>query len=379
MVDNNQFRIKQLAYKWLKGTCTPEEEADLQQWYEANNGEPLPIPEEVAKDEQRLKELLLLNIKQEIRASKIRRIPQWIKLGGIAAALVMLFILPLYFVKRTTGETPQSAISAQQQVHPGIKAAVLTLADGTKIDLSNHQQSVLHQDEQVKITTTASGTVQYQFTANKSASPNRTNTIETPIGTEYAIILADGSKVWLNAGSILTFPETFTSDSREVKLSGEGYFEVSHDKNRPFYVRSNEQTIRVFGTHFNVRSYPSEINKTTLIEGSVQVSQFGKSKMLKPGQAAFSAAGNLIVQEANIEEAMAWKNGFFYFESTPIKDALSAIKRWYNVDIVYKGTNENRELTGKIKRNSTAQQLVETLNFLDINCQLRNNKIEVEL
>ncbi len=101
--------------------------------------------------------------------------------------------------------------------------------------------------------------------------------------------------------------------------------------------------------------------------------------MLKPGQAAFAIAGNLMVREANMEEAMAWKNGSFYFESTPIKDALAAIKRWYNVDIIYKGTNENRELTGKIKRNSTAEQLVETLNFLDIKCQLRNNKIEVEL
>ncbi|WP_333863123.1 FecR family protein [Sphingobacterium sp.] len=378
MVDNNQFRIKQLAYKWLNGTCTPEEEAELQEWYEVNDGEPLPIPEELATDEQQLKERLLSQIKQEIQTSKIRRIPKWAKLGGIAAALAMLFILPLYLVKRTNRETPLSAVSTQQQVHPGIKAAVLTLADGTKIDLSN-QRHILHQDAQMKITTTASGTVQYQFMAGKRADPNRTNTIETPIGTEYAIILADGSKVWLNAGSILTFPESFAADSREVKLSGEGYFEVSHEKNRPFYVRSNEQTIRVFGTHFNVRSYPDEHNKTTLIEGSVQVSQFGRSKMLKPGQAAFALAGNLMVQEANIDEAMAWKNGFFYFESTPIKDALAAIKRWYNVDIIYKGTNENRELTGKIKRNSTAQQLVETLNFLDIKCQLRNNKIEVEL
>ncbi|TWI25499.1 FecR family protein [Sphingobacterium siyangense] len=379
MVDHNQFRIKQLAYKWLQGTCTPEEEAELQQWYETSNGEPLPIPEELATDEQQLKELLFLHIKQEIQASKIKRIPQWVKLSGIAAALALLFILPLYLVKRTTGDTPQVAVKTQQQVHPGIKAAVLTLADGTKIDLSAHQQSVLHQDEQVKVVTTASGTVQYQFTASKNTAAIRTNTIETPIGTEYTIILADGSKVWLNAGSVLTFPESFASNSREVKLSGEAYFEVSHDSKRPFYVRSNEQTIRVFGTHFNVSSYPNENNKTTLIAGSVQVSQFGKSKMLKPGQAAFTSGGNLIVAEANIEEAMAWKNGFFYFESTPIKDALAAIKRWYNVDIVYKGTNEKRELTGKIKRNSTAQQLVETLNFLDIKCRLQNNKIEVEL
>ena len=379
MADNNQFRIKQLAYKWLKGTSTPEEETELQEWYKANDDEPLNIPEEIATDEQQLKELLLSQIQQQIQRSKIKRIPQWAKLGGIAAALALLFVLPLYLVKRTTGDTPLVAVKPLQQVHPGIKAAALTLADGTKIDLSAHQQSVLHQDEQVKIVTTASGTVQYQFTASKNTAASRTNTIETPIGTEYTIILADGSKVWLNAGSVLTFPESFASNSREVKLSGEAYFEVSHDSKRPFYVRSNEQTIRVFGTHFNVSSYPNENNKTTLIAGSVQVSQFGKSKMLKPGQAAFTTGGNLIVAEANIEEAMAWKNGFFYFESTPIKDALAAIKRWYNVDIVYKETNEKRELTGKIKRNSTAQQLVETLNFLDIKCRLQNNKIEVEL
>ncbi|MNR21122.1 FecR protein [compost metagenome] len=162
-------------------------------------------------------------------------------------------------------------------------------------------------------------------------------------------------------------------------MSGEAYFEVTPDKKKPFYVNADQQIIRVFGTHFNVQSYPNENNRTTLAEGSVQVTQSGRSKMLKPGQAAFSRNNNLLVQDVNIEEAIAWKNGFFYFESTPVKEALSAIKRWYNVDIIYKGTNEKRELTGKIKRNSTAQQLIETLNFLDIKCQLKNNKIEVEL
>ncbi|WP_293883151.1 MULTISPECIES: FecR family protein [unclassified Sphingobacterium] len=379
MADNNQFRIKKLAYKWLKGTSTPEEETELQEWYNANDDEPLNIPEEIATDEQQLKELLLSQIQQQIQRSKIKRIPQWAKLGGIAAALALLFVLPLYLVKRATGDNVPITAKMQQQVHPGMKGAVLTLADGTKIDLSAKQQQLLHQDERVKIVTTASGTVHYQFTANKTVNASHTNSIETPIGNEYAIILTDGTKVWLNAGSTLTFPESFASNKREVKLSGEGYFEVSHDSKRPFYVKSNEQTIRVFGTHFNVRSYPNENNKTTLITGSVQVSQFGRSKMLKPGQAAFSTGSNLIVEEANIEEAMAWRNGFFYFESTPIKDALAAIKRWYNVDIVYIGTNDKRELTGKIKRNSTAKELVETLNFLDIKCQLHNNKIEVEL
>lgn len=379
MADNNQFRIKKLAYKWLKGTSTPEEETELQEWYNANDDEPLNIPEEIATDEQQLKELLLSQIQQQIQRSKIKRIPQWAKLGGIAAALALLFVLPLYLVKRATGDNVPITAKMQQQVHPGMKGAVLTLADGTKIDLSAKQQQLLHQDERVKIVTTASGTVHYQFTANKTVNASHTNSIETPIGNEYAIILTDGTKVWLNAGSTLTFPESFASNKREVKLSGEGYFEVSHDSKRPFYVKSNEQTIRVFGTHFNVRSYPNENNKTTLITGSVQVSQFGRSKMLKPGQAAFSTGSNLIVEEANIEEAMAWRNGFFYFESTPIKDALATIKRWYNVDIVYIGTNDKRELTGKIKRNSTAKELVETLNFLDIKCQLHNNKIEVEL
>ncbi|WP_104382006.1 FecR family protein [Sphingobacterium sp. HMA12] len=379
MVDNNRFRIEQLAYKWLQGTCTKEEEAYLQQWYQENNENPLPIPADIATSEQQLRELLLSNIKREIENSKIKRIPRWYKLAGIAAALVLLFGLPLYLVRLTNYEQTGQITRVQKEVHPGTKTAILTLADGTKIDLSNNRQHVLHQDGKIKITTTAEGTVQYQFTPDKSKLSNKTNTIETPIGTEYNIILADGSKVWLNAGSTLTFPESFTADNREVKLSGEAYFEVTADKKRPFYVKADQQVIRVFGTHFNVKSYPNEDNRTTLIEGSVQVTQAGRSKMLRPGQAAFSTNNNLVIADVNTEEAIAWKNGFFYFESTPVKQALSAIKRWYNVDIIYKGTNEKRELTGKIKRNSTAQQLIETLNFLDIKCQLKNNKIEVEL
>lgn len=379
MVDNNQFEIKQLAYKWLQGTCTEEEEAHLLQWYKENSEEPLPIPEQIATSEQELKERLFSNIKQQIESSKIKPISRWYKLAGIAAALLLLFGLPLYLVQHTDYEQVTKIATVQKEVHPGTKAAVLTLADGTKIDLSYNKQHILHQDAKVKITTTAEGTVQYQFTAGNSNPGHRTNTIETPIGTEYNIILADGSKVWLNAGSKLTFPETFASNNREVTLSGEAYFEVTPDKKKPFYVNADQQIIRVFGTHFNVQSYPNENNRTTLVEGSVQVTQSGRSKMLKPGQAAFSRNNNLLVQDVNIEEAIAWKNGFFYFESTPVKEALSAIKRWYNVDIIYKGTNEKRELTGKIKRNSTAQQLIETLNFLDIKCQLKNNKIEVEL
>lgn len=379
MVDNNQFRIRQLAYKWLQGTCTAEEEAYLQQWYKENNEAPLLIPEEIATSEQQLKELLFSNIKQEIENSKVRRISKWHKLAGIAAAVVLLFGLPLYLVQRTDYEQKQLITKVQQEVHPGTKSALLTLADGTKIDLSDNRPHILHQDTRVKITTTTAGTVQYQFTATKNNVGNRTNTIQTPIGTEYSIILADGTKVWLNAGSSLRFPETFDTDEREVKLSGEAYFEVTPDKKRPFYVNADQQVIRVFGTHFNVQSYPNENHKTTLVEGSVQVTQFGQSRMLKPGQAAWNANNKLIVQNVNVAEAIAWKNGFFYFESTPIKEALTAIKRWYNVDIIYKGTNEKRELTGKIKRNSTAQQLIETLNFLDIKCQLKNNKIEVEL
>jgi transmembrane sensor len=379
MVDNNRFRIEQLAYKWLQGTCTKEEEAYLQQWYQENNENPLPIPADIATSEQQLRELLLSNIKREIENSKIKRIPRWYKLAGIAAALVLLFGLPLYLVRLTNYEQTGQITRVQKEVHPGTKTAILTLADGTKIDLSNNRQHVLHQDGKIKITTTAEGTVQYQFIPDKSKLSNKTNTIETPIGTEYNIILADGSKVWLNAESTLTFPESFTADNREVKLSGEAYFEVTADKKRPFYVKADQQVIRVFGTHFNVKSYPNEDNRTTLIEGSVQVTQAGRSKMLRPGQAAFSTNNNLVIADVNTEEAIAWKNGFFYFESTPVKQALSAIKRWYNVDIIYKGTNEKRELTGKIKRNSTAQQLIETLNFLDIKCQLKNNKIEVEL
>lgn len=379
MVNSNQTRIQQLAYKWLYGTCTKDEEADLQEWYEERNGQPLSIPEEIAQDEKQLKELLFAHIKREIENEKIKRIHRRNKFAATAAALVLLFALPYYIFQQIKPNKTIGRLAQQETFHPGTKGAMLTLADGTKINLSDRTHSLLHQDGKVNIMTTSPGVAQYQFTGEKKSATEKSNTIETPIGTEYTIILSDGSKVWLNAGSTLTFPESFAIDNRTVKLSGEAYFEITPNKHQPFYVQTTQQTVRVYGTHFNVRAYPEENSKTTLIEGSVQVTHRGQSKMLEPGQAAYSANNKLTIEAVNIQEAIAWKNGFFYFESTPVKEALSAIRRWYNIDIVYKGTNEKRMLTGKIKRNSTAKQLIETLNFLDIKCQLKNNKIEVEL
>ena len=181
----------------------------------------------------------------------------------------------------------------------------------------------------------------YQSSAPVKAALIAYNTLETPRGKQYSVILPDGTKAWLNSASTLTYPTAFKGKNRSVTMTGEVYFQVVHNNAAPFRVEVGGQTIEDIGTEFNVNAYKDEpYSRTTLIGGSVKVVWNNQQKVLKPGQAAISSTGQMLeVKDANTEAAIAWKNGYFLFDKESLGSIMREVSRWYDVDVDF-GDNQ---------------------------------------
>jgi ferric-dicitrate binding protein FerR (iron transport regulator) len=179
------------------------------------------------------------------------------------------------------------------------------------------------------------------------------------------VVLPDGSKVFLNAASSLTYPISFVAlRERRVELKGEAYFEVAKDKNHPFIVKTQNQEIKVLGTHFNINSYADEpLTKTTLVEGSVLVKASGIQQILKPGSQAINGYDGLRIVEANMDEVLAWKNGYFMFDSESIESVMRKISRWYNIDVAFKGNVSKDKFGGTVSRFANVSQVLRKLEY----------------
>lgn len=224
-------------------------------------------------------------------------------------------------------------------VAPGKNKAILTLADGKKISLSDATTGDIAKEAGLSITKTADGQLVYNIAESKNVEDDRLNTISTPNGGEWQIRLPDGSTVWLNAASSIQYSLNIgNAKQRIVKLDGEAYFEVAKDKLHPFIVETDKQSVEVLGTHFNINSYQDEIvTKTTLLEGSVKVlhKSTNESEILKPGDQSIVSLSGIDVKEVDVDEAVAWKDGYFKFNNEKQVSILRKIARWYNVEIEY--------------------------------------------
>lgn len=224
-------------------------------------------------------------------------------------------------------------------VLPGKNKAVLTLADGKKISLSDAMNGDIAKEAGFSITKTADGQLVYNIAESKDIEDMRVNTISTPNGGEWQIRLPDGSTVWLNAASSIQYPLNIgTAKQRIVKLNGEAYFEVAKNAAHPFIVETDKQSVEVLGTHFNINSYYDEVvTKTTLLEGSVRVSHgsTSQSEILKPGEQSIVSVSGITVKGVDLDEAIAWKNGYFMFNNEKQESILRKVARWYNVEIEY--------------------------------------------
>ncbi|MBB6270273.1 ferric-dicitrate binding protein FerR (iron transport regulator) [Pedobacter cryoconitis] len=381
-MDTEQFRA--LLARYNNNTATDQERAWVEQWYEKLHGADL-IPEETNLKNQlysRVKEQISIDQPAPVQVSKFRKLYPWI---AAAAILCVLFNIGLlYFNKATGSNTPQSAemvhAAANHTIAPGSNKAILTLADGSKISLSDAGKGKLADQAGVVVTKAANGGLIYKITGD-SHTAAKYNTISTPRGGQYQLLLADGTKIWLNANSSLTFPTAFPGDSRRVSLQGEAYFEVAKDKSKAFFVKTGQTEIRVLGTHFNIMAYEDEnYQHTTLLEGSVEISKGIEKSLLKPGQQARTAASSSLIRIRDIENpegVIAWKNGYFQFEKSDLHSLMRQISRWYATDVLYQGEIPRKEYSGKIPRTVNVKTLIEMLSYSGIHCRVENNKIIV--
>ena len=205
------------------------------------------------------------------------------------------------------------------------------------------------------------GKLVYNTSGQAAGQKTKYNSVLIPRGGQYQLTLPDGTKVWLNAESSLRFPVAFTGDTRRVELSGEAYFEVAKNKKKPFYVLAKGTEVQVLGTHFNVSAY-NEAVETTLLEGSVKLNSNGNTALLKPGQSGTrNNIGAFKVENADLETAVDWKNGFFVFHDETIQSILQKASRWYDVEIEFRGNTASRQFYGKVSRYKNIDDLLKNL------------------
>ncbi len=306
--------------------------------------------------------------------SKNSKNTRW-KIGVLRwAAAVFVFTISYFVISQY--EKPQAEAFLKEEpdteVMPGQDKAVLTLANGKQIQLSKSASGTI-QDGSLMIDN-QDGKLSYQNTNASSI-----NTVTTPSGGQYQLILSDGTKVWLNAASSITFPTTFFDKSREVSVTGEVYFEVKHHANKPFKVLFDNQQVEVIGTTFNINSYPEEAASiTTLIEGSVRVSRDdNKQLILKPNQQSISNEQLTLNKAPDLSQVLAWKNGTFNFNGQDFAASMRQLERWYNIKVVYDSEVPTEKLGGEVDRNLTLNQVLKVLNGIIANFKLDGNVLHV--
>ena len=355
----NREEYNSLYEKYLAGKCSVNEQVELenyqdsfklkeQQWDSRTMGNSEEIKQSIQED---------LNYSiQEHSKNRIFKIRAW---QSTAAAILILLTAGIYYYQTSSKPiiVKTKIPRFKNDVAPGNNKAILTLDDDAKT-------GILASESNIDIKKTGVGQLEYTA-GTQTVKTVKYNILSTPLGGEYQLVLPDGSKVWLNSGSTLRFPTAFIGSERIVELKGEAYFDIAKNPKMPFLVRTNNaMDIKVLGTQFNVMAYDDEKNiNTTLIEGSVEVLKESGKTTLKPGQEAIlnKRSGNIKVASADLEQAIAWKNGYFIFYNENIESIMRKVSRWYNVDIVYQGNLNNKDFVGTISRNKNVSELLKML------------------
>lgn len=400
-MSSNPLRLQILLQKYLDNTCSRLElkefwsllkevsdndllDDELEQLWNRN--------EATIKVSDTIKKKLYTRIietakDREINFVRLHRTNPWPKRLAIAAIFIMAIASTYLFLNQEqTGSTPsvaQTETQLQNDVAPGKDGAILTLADGTQIVLDDLKDGA--------VTTAATKTGDVLSYSPSGAGGNDQpstinisyNTISTPNGRQYSLVLPDGSKVWLNAASSITFPTAFVGNERKVQFTGEAYFEVAKDVSKPFHVLTKDQNVTVLGTHFNINSYDDEdVVRTTLLEGRVNVSSLRGTKqsaILQPGQQALLSTNNyhLSTQRPDLDAVMSWKKGLFNFNDADITEIMKQATRWYDVEVKYQGTTSSDKFKGKISRNTNLSQLLKILEINGVKWKIEGKVVTI--
>jgi len=392
--------LQDLAKKYLSGSATPEEKRRLLEWYDDFGDELLvSIPAEEDESEEGLEARLLARLRASIAdEGRVRRARRMLfqrpAVRWAAAAVVLLAIAGWWLIGPVNdggGTKPVAVQAMAQDVLPGGNKAVLTLAGGQRMVLDSMHTGIVAQQGGAHIDKLADGALSYRPGGGAAAV---FNTLSTPRGGQYRLTLADGTNVWLNAASSITYPTAFSGKERRVTVSGEAYFEVAKDKARPFYVKVGEMEVAVLGTSFNINGYADDADiRTTLLEGGVRVNAGKGNAVLRPGQQAvvpavgqvagaggqIAAAGKKIAVEKDVDiaQVMAWKNGVFNFNNMSLQQVMSQLSRWYDVDIAYQGKPEAKRFGGKIGRNLNLSEVLGGLKDMGLHFKIEGKKLIV--
>jgi transmembrane sensor len=376
----NENEILALLKKYQEGTLSNEDKDKVDAWYlhKASNSNLQLNEYELEDSYEYLKAKLPL--KQETKVIRI-----WPRVAVAASIAVMLGMGIFYFTK-TKEQIPQVA-EKPQEIAPGGNRGILTLSNGKQIVLADisAKDTIAKEGEEDEVTIKmgANGVITYIINPKADASKadaNLFNTLSTPTGGQYNIVLADGTKVYLNAVSSIKYPTQFNGDQRIVELDGEAYFEVAKNKNKPFIVKSGDQDIEVLGTHFNVHAYDNEsVVKTTLLEGSVAVSYKNQKAILKPGQQSnvSDKFNKITIKQVDTEAAIAWKNGRFKFDNADLKTVMRQLERWYGIKVEYRGDVPDVRFNGGTFMNKNLSEVLKVLELSNIKFKVEGKTIIV--
>lgn len=378
----SRSEIEALASKMMDGSITASELERLNAWLNQQMAKDMvEVDTDFALNAEQLKDRMLRRIVERANADSThhhRRRIRWVPYVAAAAVLVVAIIGTWIFVTDDGKvlKVDSSALLDNTDIPPGGSRATLTLTDGRTVNLSEMHTGIIVGEGIAYLD--GSKVIDNERSENENAS----NSITTPKGGTYQITLPDGTHVWLNSASTLTYPLRFADDERVVELKGEAYFDVAGFPTLPFKVISERQTVEVLGTQFNIKTYEDEQDvKTTLVKGAVRVvpkTGHRSSFTLSPGQQSNLAGGKITVDNVDTSSYIAWKSGMFHFKQTPFGEMMRQIERWYDVDVEYSSRIPQETFSGRMSRNVSLMTVLDLLKVSGIRYRIRGKKLIIE-
>lgn len=373
-------RIQYLFQQWFNRRATPAEQQELQQLLEdpqhdAALNTALEETWTGFTPEERMEEADAGKIFRQITRPEpnVRPMRRW--WAAAAAALMLGIAVAGYIGLREKDISTPTIISSNADIAPGSNKATLTLADGSVVTLDSAGNQVIRQGS-ARISQQG-GQLRYEGAEDQ---PPVWNKLSTPRAGQFRITLPDGTRVWLNAASSIRYPTAFAGEVRKVEITGEVYFEVTHDAQKPFRVEvAGRSTVEVLGTSFNISAYADESTiKTTLLEGKVKVAANGNpAQELRPGQQARQAESGSVTISNDVDpaEVLAWKDGWFQFNQASIPEVMRQLARWYDVEVHYEGAVPDRAYVGRIERSLTLAQVLRVLERSGIHTKIEGKQL----
>src|SRR5258706_5010174 len=385
--------IQRLLDRYLSGECSAAEQSQVEEWLEKQETTDNDWTKKPASAREEWVASLYKDIKQSIEAGNKAQANEtkvismysrhFLRIAVAASVLIMIAAASYFmFFRKPQKEIVQIEVTPDKinnDIAPGGNKAILTLADNSTINLENAQKGTLTRQGNTRISKLDDG--QLAYTPGAGGAGTLYNTIATPRGGQYQLVLPDGSKVWLNAASTLRFPTAFTGKERRVEVTGEAYFEVAKNPGQPFIVTANNMDVQALGTEFNINAYADESAMfTTLIEGNVKVSSKGEAVIIKPGQQTGinNNENNIhVADNVDIAKVIAWKKGLFEFNKTGLPVIMRQISRWYDVDILYEGKVTEETFGGGISRNLPLSDILKLLEGNGVQFRVEGKKVFV--